>query len=319
MITKTMMQPYRDGTIGEAEVLGIPEIDEYFRFKKEFILIGGLASTGKTYAWMYLAFTMAMMHPDKPKFLFFCNENTVPETALIFLEWYNQKWITDQSDVEVSNGIEWLNRQFLFMEENHNVDVKSLLNMFYLIKTGQDRDEYTGLKNPYGKFEFDSCFIDPYSSLNAYGGYSDHYKNASLFRKAVATLDAQVVVTMHATTGAARARIPDTDLIKTPTINDIEYGVLFNNRADTSMIIHRHTMDAELRQTTFIHVNKVKVQRTGGKPTNTEFPITLVWSKFLAGRFKFEDSGNCVPVNPTIEASKINHKIEPQIDFDKEK
>ncbi len=304
MFTLDDMKPYMSGALSEAVKCGIPDLDNFIRYKRNFTVIGGIGNVGKTTAWMYILFTWATTL--NKKFLMFLNENTPAEMAMQVLEWRNRKWITDMSILEAEIGLEWVNKHFMFLPNDYKTGMRDLLTLFYMIKKGSEINR-AGAKNSFGKFVYDGVFIDPYNSIPVYTGYTGHYENASNFRSAVNTLDAKVMVSMHANTEAQRRRDPDTGLVKVPHISDLEMGSMWFNRADDAVTIHRQIQSPELNTISEVHVQKIKHKRSGGNPTPHDEPIRLFWRQSLCGRFEYEESGDAVEVEPRLQALNIKY------------
>lgn len=284
----------------KAKTVGVPELDRYIVFKKNFSVIGGISNVGKTTAWLYVLFVWAMKHPDNLKFALMLNENNNDEMVSQLVEWYNAIFIDSKNhkkqDVEVA--LNWINKHFLFL--NDDVDegkttVQSVLNKLFKIKNGIDG---------YERFEFDGVFLDPYNSFFT-THYTEHYSNGTRFRKAVKALDAKIMVSMHANTEAQRSR-DDDGRTKVPHISNMEMGSMWQNRADDNVVIHRQIQVEAEKYISELHVQKIKHIRSGGQPTPHDKPITLYWREDLAGRFVFEESGDVI----TDEVIKNQKEIE---------
>jgi len=302
MIKYGDIEPFHNGKLTVAKGCGIPELDNNFRFKRNFTIIGGIGNVGKTTAWMYVLFTWASLHPDNLKFLMFLNENDEKEMAMQMIEWRNAKWITDQSKSEIEQAITWVNEHFLFLENDYKSSLETLMFKFMNIKHGEK-----GMV----QFDFDGVFIDPYNSLPVYKGYIEHYENASKFRGFTKKMNVKVMVSMHANTEAQRRRDED-GRVKVPHIADLEMGSMWFNRGDDCFMIHRQIQIEELKNISEIHVQKIKHKRSGGEPTNHDMPIQITWMQSLAGRFVFEESGNAIPVPSNVYSKQIDFETEKQ-------
>lgn len=290
MIDYSQIKDFHEGKISEAIGCGVPEIDGYLRFKRNFTVIGGIGNVGKTTSWMYILFLWAKLHPHKLKFLLFLNENDPVEMAVQMIEWIGGEQIHRLNRMQVARAIEWMNHHFNFLDNDYKSSLDALLNKFILIKKG----ERNAVLNPDGlKFDYDGVFIDPYNSLPVYKGYIEHYENATKFRKFVGISGAKVMVSMHPSTEAQRRR-DENGHTSVPHLVDLEMGSMWFNRCDDGVIFHRQIQDETLKYITELHVQKIKNKRTGGQPTPHDQPIKMVWDNSKAGRFMFTESGDVV-------------------------
>lgn len=267
-IQREELQPFIENRTTRAEKTGIKKLDDFLRYKKKNLLIvGGLANVGKTTGTLWLMFSWSMLLKSSPRWLIFCNENENIETKVMLLEWYKEKPIFRQSPKEISEGIEWVDSHFQLLANDYSTDLLSVLKLAADTK-----------KNIW---DFDGLLIDPYSSLK-FGGYNEHYSNATLMRQWIRKYEAKLIVTMHANTEAARSVTKDGAPV-TPLPSSMEMGTMWMNRADDFLILHRATQDENLRNKMEVHVCKVKQIRTGGSTTDKKKPIDLYYQQSWGG------------------------------------
>lgn len=296
MISYADIKPFHEGSLTVAAGCGVPEIDDNIRFKRNLTIIGGIGNVGKTTAWMYVLFIWASKHPDNLKFLMFLNENDEKEMAMQMIEWYNAKWITDQTKHDIDLALNWVNEHFRFLENDYKSTLEMLMKRFVNIKKGTNNEE---------QFEYDGIFVDPYNSLPVYKGYIEHYENASKFRGFVKKQNVKLMVSMHANTEAQRKRDED-GRVKVPHIADLEMGSMWFNRGDDCVMIHRQIQIEEEANISEIHVQKIKHKRSGGNPTPHDAPIKMTWEVRKAGRFFF-DNEDVVDI-PLSSISEVEFK-----------
>ncbi len=261
------LEPYISGKITKAPTCGIPELDDFIRFKRNLTIIGGAANTGKTHGWLWVLFTWAMRLPEQPKFLLFTNENENVEMKVMLIEWYCQGYINKLSRDDIKKAWKWVEKHFQFLPQNYKTNLHQLLYLAQDIKR-----EY---------FDFDGFFLDPYNSLQT-SSYSEHYENAGKMRGFVKKQDVKLMISMHVLSEAQRTRDKDGN-IKVPHISQLEQGSMWFNRCDDAVTIHRQTQNAERKYITELHIQKIKHTRSGGETTTHDKPIELKYNFGFGG------------------------------------
>ncbi len=93
--------------------------------------------------------------------------------------------------------------------------------------------------------------------------------------------EAKLIVTMHASTDAARREIKQG--IAVPLASHLEMGVMWCNRSDSLVMMHRQVQNEELADRMEMHVCKIKSVRSGGKPTDADKPILMYYQESFGG------------------------------------
>jgi len=271
----------KEGRIQEGLKIGIPDIDEYIRFKQgNFNLIIGHANVGKTTVICYLLTVWAVLH--KLKFVIWSSENTPQSIVRKIIEFKMGKPIHIASKEEISQGIKWCNNYFKI------IDVEELYTYKELLK------EVNAIKDVW---DFQGLVIDPYNSLSkdtqllrGVGGHEYDYQVASELRLFAKKNSVAVFLNAHGVTEAMRRTHPSNheyENLPTPLgLASVEGGGKWGNRADDVICIHRYTSHPTDWMYSHLHVLKVKETETGGRCTPYEEPIRLRMSKNNVG-FEF--------------------------------
>jgi hypothetical protein len=259
------------GRIKEGLKIGIPEIDEYLRFKKaNFNLIIGHANVGKTTIIIYLFVLWAIKH--NLKFLVWSSENTPQSIVRKIIEFKMALPIQEANETLISEAINWCNEHFKI------IDVEELYTYKQLIK------EAEAVKDAWN---YDALLIDPYNSLSKdaklqklTGNSHDYdYQVASEFRLFAKKRDVTVFLNAHGVTNALRQVHPAgheyQGLPKPLTMGDVEGGGKWGNRSDDIICIHRYTGSSTDWMYSVLSILKVKENETGGRPTPFDEPIKL--------------------------------------------
>ena len=264
------LQDIRTGKIKEGLSLGIPEIDEYFRFKhSEFNIILGHSNTGKTTIVLYLMLAYAIKH--QIKWLVFSSENEAYSIIRKLIEFLEERPIQDIPEKQFEKHSKFIYTHFKIIDANKTYTYRELLDLCKVIKDAWD---YQGL------------LIDPYNSLikdpkliKSIGGHEYDYQATTELRIFAKKNNIAVWVNTHANTSALRMThrleheyaghaIP-------PNAADVEGGGKFVNRSDSFLCCHRYISHPTDFMYTMLHVRKVKETETGGRPTNIDDPIKL--------------------------------------------
>jgi hypothetical protein len=264
------LQDIRSGKIKEGLILGVPEIDEYFRFKpSNFNIILGHSNTGKTTIVLYLMLAYAIKH--QIKWLVFSSENEAYSIIRKLIEFLEERPIQDVPEKLFEKHSKFIYTHFKIIDSNKTYTYRELLDLCKVIKDAWD---YQGL------------LIDPYNSLikdpkliGAVGGHEYDYQATTELRIFAKKNNIAVWVNTHANTSALRIMhrleheyaghpIP-------PNAADVEGGGKFVNRADDFLVVHRYIQHPTEFMVSMIHVRKVKETETGGRPTSIDDPIKL--------------------------------------------
>jgi len=264
------LQDIRTGKIKEGLSLGVPEIDEYFRFKhSEFNIILGHSNTGKTTIVLYLMLAYAIKH--QIKWLVFSSENEAYSIIRKLIEFLEERPIQDIPQKQFEKHSKFIYTHFKIIDATKTYTYRELLDLCKVIKDAWD---YQGL------------LIDPYNSLikdpkliKSIGGHEYDYQATTELRIFAKKNKIAVWVNTHANTSALRMThrleheyaghpIP-------PNAADVEGGGKFVNRSDSFLCCHRYISHPTDFMYTMLHVRKVKETETGGRPTSIDDPIKL--------------------------------------------
>jgi len=264
------LQDIRTGKIKEGLTLGVPEIDEYFRFKhSEFNIILGHSNTGKTTIVLYLMLAYAIKH--QIKWLVFSSENEAYSIIRKLIEFLEERPIQDIPQKQFEKHSHFIYTHFKIIDANKTYTYRELLDLCKVVK---DAWNYQGL------------LIDPYNSLikdpkliGSIGGHEYDYQATTELRIFAKKNKVSVWVNTHANTSALRMvhrleheyaghPIP-------PNAADVEGGGKFVNRSDSFICCHRYISHPTEFMYTMLHVRKVKETETGGRPTSIDDPIKL--------------------------------------------
>ena len=255
---------YANGKIPVGLETGDKNLDEYFRYKREFVIINGHSNVGKTTMALYMMVNSAVRHGWK--WVVYSSENRTASLKMTLMQFAVNRRIGDLSYAQRKEAYKWVNDHFTVISNNQVYSYSDII--VFLEKIIRQED-------------YDAVFVDPYNSLkldlsgNA-SPHDYHYEAASHFLTFSTTNNVAVWLNMHAVTEAQR-RKGDDGLPVAPFAEDTEGGGKFVNRADCFLTIHRKVQapDHNVKKTTELHVRKVRETETGGQPTPIDDPITF--------------------------------------------
>lgn len=260
----------RIGEIKEGLCLGIPEIDEFIRFKPQnFNVILGHANVGKTTVILFMMLSYSCKY--KKKWLVFSSENEAYSIIRKLIEFLSEKTITEINPKDFKKYSDFVYSHFKIVDGNKLYTYKELLELAKAVKEA---------------WHYDGLLIDPYNSLikdpnlmKTVGGHEYDYQATTEIRIFCKKYNVTVWLNTHANTAALRILhridheygghpIP-------PMASDVEGGGKFVNRADDFFVIHRYIQHPTEFMYSLIHVRKVKEVESGGRPTPINSPIRL--------------------------------------------
>jgi len=269
------------GRIKAGLKLGIPEMDEFIRFKKNLLICIGHANVGKTTVLIYFYVLWAKNHGLK--FLIWSSENSPESIMRKIIEFKMGKPIQEATDEVISNAIDWSNNHFKIIDVDDMYTYKSLLKEAQSVKDA---------------WHYDGLLIDPYNSLAKdpsvlkMVGNSHEYDYQVLTELRIFTKknNIQVCVNAHGVTSALRQVHSQgheyQGLTKPLAMSDAEGGSKISSRADDIWTIHRYVQHSTEWMYSHIHVLKIKENETGARPTPYESPLKFRMSKNNVG-FEF--------------------------------
>lgn len=256
---------YSQGKIEIGLDTGDPRFDEYFRYKKEFVIVNGHSNVGKTTTMLYLIVNSAVRHGWK--WVIYSSENRTASVKMSLMQFAMDRKVADMTYGQRKQAYKWVNEHFTIINNNQIYSYSDIILFMEKVMRQQP---------------VDAIFVDPYNSLKldmrntSIGVHDYHYEAASEFLTFSKANNVAVWLNMHAVTEAQRRKGPD-GLPVAPYAEDTEGGGKFVNRADCFMTIHRkvQAMDHDIRKMSELHVRKVREVETGGAPTPLEDPYCI--------------------------------------------
>lgn len=264
------LQDIRTGKIKEGLTLGIPEIDDFIRFKpKNFNVILGHSNTGKTTIVLFLMLAYSLKH--NIKWLVFSSENEAYSIIRKLVEFLEEKPIQEISEEQFKKHSDFIYNHFKIIDSNKLYTYRELLDLCTAIKEA---------------WNYEGLLIDPYNSLikdpsliKSVGGHEYDYQATTELRIFAKKHGVTIWLNTHANTAALRFThrvdheysghpIP-------PNAADVEGGGKFVNRADDFLVVHRYIQHPTEFMISMLHVRKVKEVESGGRPTSIDEPIKL--------------------------------------------
>lgn len=312
------LHSWRNKTFEMGKSTGIPELDEHFLFKEgNLVIVNGIDNVGKSSLVWYLAMLSALQHDWN--WIIFSSENRVGGVIRKLAEFYWCEPIDQMTETKYKIAVEFVENHFSIVKSQERMfNYKDLLN---IAKKGLRQKTYKGL------------MIDPYNSLKVdipksskQQIYDYHYEAASVIQLFAKQNNISIYLNCHVGTVGARNKDKG-GYTKAPQKEDTEGGVMFANKADEFLTIHRITQHETDWKYTELHVRKVKETETGGRVTYFHRPIDFTMVNDCSGfisvpnRKTFSGGTNAVlafhernrqqpiPVQPT-EAEVINNSMD---------
>ena len=294
---KDELNKIRTGQIKEGTKIGIPEIDEYFRFKEGNLnVILGHSNVGKTTIALYLMLLYSKRL--NVRWVVFSSENEPRSIVRKLVEFLEQKPITKIAEEDFNNHLDYIFNYFKIIETSSLYTYRQLIELATAIKKAWD---------------FKGMLIDPYNSLakdpemfKQIGGHEYDYQACTEMRIFCKKYGVSIWLNTHANTSALRIKHPiGHEFVGhpiPPLASDVEGGGKFVNRADDFLVCHRYSMSPSDWMYSHLHVRKVKEIETGGRPTPIDDPIKF---KSIAGNVGFEIDGKPIIETPIREQSNL--------------
>jgi len=269
---------YANGRIPVGLDTGDKDLDQYFRYKREFTIINGHSNVGKTTMALYLMVNATVRH--EWKWVVYSSENRTASLKMSLIQFVLNKPITSMNYMERKKAYEWVGKYFTVISNKQVYSYSDIIVFLEKVMKQQD---------------VDAVFIDPYNSLkldmnkSGIGVHEYHYEAASEFLTFSTSNNIAVWLNMHAVTASQRVK-GDDGLPVAPYAEDTEGGGKFVNRADSFLTIHRkvqHPTPSERKITEF-HVRKVRDVETGGEPTPLEEPFRFEMNTSRTGFRSFK-------------------------------
>ncbi len=293
---------YSQGKIAIGLDTGDANLDKFFRYKKEFVIINGHSNVGKTTTALYLIANSVMRH--KWKWVIYSSENRTASVKMHLMQFATDKKVQDMNYAQRRASYEWVQEHFTIINNNQVYSYSDIILFMEKVMRQQP---------------VDAIFVDPYNSLrldmtNSNIGVHDyHYEAASQFLTFSKSHDVAVWLNMHAFTEAQRRKGPD-GLPVAPYAEDTEGGGKFVNRADCFLTLHRkvQSTDYNIRKLSELHVRKVREVETGGEPTPIDDPYKILMNLSHTGFISWLDKK---PLFKSIDLQVDKQKALPFSDF----
>ena len=259
------IRKFASGEIPKGLDTGNPRLDQYFRYKPEFVIINGHSNVGKTTMALYMMVNASRRHGWR--WIVYSSENKTAAIKMRLMEFILNTPIDDMTTDERNAAFKWVSHYFKVIS---NADVYSYMD---LIIFAEKLIQYEG--------NYHGFFIDPYNSLKiqlnqgaAISTHEYHYEAASELLTFANRNDMAMWLNAHSVTEAQRRKGED-GLPVAPFAEDTEGGGKFVNRSDLFLTLHRRVQapTSEEKRTMEFHVRKVRSQETGGEPTPFDEPF----------------------------------------------
>ena len=293
---------YSQGKIAIGLDTGDANLDKFFRYKKEFVIINGHSNVGKTTTALYLIANSVRRH--KWKWVIYSSENRTASVKMHLMQFATDKKVQDMNYAERRSSYKWVQEHFTIINNNQVYSYSDIILFMEKVMRQQP---------------VDAIFVDPYNSLrldmrNSNIGVHDyHYEAASQFLTFSKSNNVAVWLNMHAFTEAQRRKGPD-GLPVAPYAEDTEGGGKFVNRADCFLTLHRkvQSTDYNIRKLSELHVRKVREVETGGEPTPIDEPYKILMNLSHTGFISWLDKK---PLFKSIDIQVDKQKALPFSDF----
>ena len=257
---------YSQGKIQLGLDTGDVNLDDHFRYKKEFVIINGHSNVGKTTTALYMMVNSAIRHGWK--WVIYSSENRTASVKMTLMQFAMDTVVGNMNYAQRKQAYKWVQEHFTIINNNQVYSYSDIILFMEKVMRQQ---------------KVDAVFVDPYNSLkldmknSGIGVHDYHYEAASEFLTFSKAHDVAVWLNMHAVTEAQRRKGPD-GLPVAPYAEDTEGGGKFVNRADCFLTLHRKVQSSDhmIRKLSELHVRKVREVETGGSPTPLEDPYCLV-------------------------------------------
>lgn len=269
------LETWRNGTFEKGLPTGFSDLDEHFLFKEgNLVIVNGIDNVGKSTVIWYLANLSAMLH--EWEWVIFSSENKVGGVIRKLIEFYWSKSIRNQTAEEYKIAKEWVKKYFKIIKCKDSLfNYMDILNMIKKIKK-----LYPNIKG---------AMIDPYNSLkidvplkSKQSTYEYHYEAASIIQLFGKQNNISCYLNVHVGTIGARKKDKQNHTMA-PQKEDTEMGVMFANKADEFLTVHRYVQKKDEFLFTEIHVRKVKEVETGGSVTLHDKPFKMMMSDNFSG------------------------------------
>lgn len=284
---------------------GNDHLDNYFRFKKEFLIINGHSNVGKTTFILFMMVTSSMRHGWK--WIVYSSENRTASIKYKLMQFATDMQLKHMNYAQRKKAFEWVQSHFTVISNRQVYSYYDLVIFAEKLIKSQP---------------VDGLFIDPYNSLkidlahgSAISTHEYHYEAASELLTFANAKSIAVWLNTHAVTEAQRKLGEDGHPVA-PSAADTEGGGKFVNRADGFLSLHRKIQhqDEPTRRTIEFHVRKVREVETGGQPTGLYSPVLFEMSRQFTSFGALQGSNSRLFI-PIFEQRPVQTLVLPSEDI----
>lgn len=259
-----------NGTVQLGLTTGMPEFDEFWRFKREhFNVINGHDNVGKSIVLWYFCLLAAMYHDWNS--IIYSGENKPGGIRRKLIEFYWGIHIRNINSVQRRIAEKFIDDHFTIIKNDVLYNYREILDIADICEEKRKHDIF--LIDPYNNLSID---IPKGSGMNM---HDYHYVAASEIKMWGKQNDCCVYLNTHAVTSAAR--IKEDGHPAAPHKADTEGGIKFSSKSDDFWTIHRLVYDDVQKYTTQIHIRKVRETETGGTTTDAKRPFLITLNKTM--------------------------------------
>ena len=161
---------YSQGKIEIGLDTGDTNLDKYFRYKKEFVIMNGHSNVGKTTTALYLIANSVMRH--KWKWVIYSSENRTASVKMQLMQFASDRKVQDMNYAQRKAAYKWVQEHFTIINNNQVYSYSDIILFMEKVMRQQ---------------HVDAIFVDPYNSLrldmrnSGIGVHDYHYEAASQF------------------------------------------------------------------------------------------------------------------------------------------
>lgn len=294
------LETWRNDTFERGKSTGFADLDKHFLFKEgDLVIINGIDNVGKSTVIWYLANLSTMLHDWE--WVIFSSENKVGSVVRKLIEFYWSEPIQTMSQEKYSKAKKWVKDHFYIIKCTDSLfNYMDIINM--IIKVTRKNKRIKGV------------MIDPYNSLkidvpqkSKQSTYEYHYEAASILQLFGKNHNISIYLNVHVGTVGARKKDRKGHTMP-PQKEDTEMGVMFANKADEFLTIHRYIQKENEFLFTEIHVRKVKEVETGGSTTLLDKPFKMMMVDGFTGFSCKERKENPIKILHGVQEIKEDRK-----------
>ena len=204
---------YKNGELEVGLSTGNIIIDRNFQFKREFTMISGHSSIGKTTFMLYMMISASINHGWK--WVIYSAENKTAALKMKIIQFATRNKIENIGKHDIKILMRWVANHFVIISNTKTLSYIDVL--LYTEKISRHR-------------KIDGLLVDPYNSLRidlsaarGVGVHEYHYEAATEFLNFASRMDMAVWVNAHSVTAAQRKK-DDDGHPSAPGTADTEHG-----------------------------------------------------------------------------------------------